>query len=252
MTRLLDGDSLLYMTTCACEVDIRWTEDIHTLHLDQGDVKDMLFGILERQEQATGDPDLIMCFTDNPTFRHELHQDYKANRLGKRKPLGYRDIREWMIDTFPSRVMPGLEADDVMGLLATDGSVANPLMVSPDKDMRTIPGRLLAKEEIETITPHQADRAWMLQTLTGDTSDNYQGLKGVGPVGAEKILGSAAVLKDMWPKVVAAYQKAGLTINDAIFNARLARILRDGDYDYRAGRVRLWDPTADPSLASNG
>jgi DNA polymerase-1 len=252
MTKLCDADYLLHSSCSACEADIRWTEDIHTLHLDQGDVKDLIGTMLDRYEQITGDSDVVMCFSDYPTFRHEEHQDYKANRVGRRKPLGYRDLRMWMMDNFESRVLPGLEADDVMGLLSTNGTVDSPVIVSPDKDMRTIPGRLLAKDEVELITQWQADRAWMMQTLTGDSSDNYPGLKGVGPKGAEKILGDSVTLKDMWPKVVAAFQKAGLTLNDAVLNARLARILRDGDYDLKAGRVLLWDPSTDPCLTTNG
>lgn len=251
MTRINDGDYLLYFACSACEADIRWTEDIHTLHLDQGDVKDLLFTMLERQEQITGDPDVLICFSDYPTFRHQEYQEYKANRAGRRKPLGYMDMRQWMMQTFNSRVMPGLEADDVMGILATNGTVPSPIIVSPDKDMRTIPGRLLARDEVEEISQWQADRTWMTQTLTGDTSDNYPGVKGVGPKGAEKILGDSILLKDMWPKVVQAFTKAGLTLSDAVLNARLARILRDGDYDLTAGRVRLWDPSTDPYLSTN-
>ena len=46
----------------------------------------------------------------------------------------------------------------------------------------------------------------------------------------------------MWNKVVAAYEKKGQTVGDALMTARLARILREGDYDYSTGEVKLWNP----------
>jgi len=248
MTLLIDADYLLHSSCAACETDVRWSQDIHTLHLDEGEVKELICLSLDRYREMTGHSGVIMCFSDYPTFRHEEHQDYKANRINKRKPLGYKDLRNWLSSAYISSTMPGLEADDVMGLLATGTQVDEPVMVSPDKDMRTVPGLLLAKEELEVVTLLEANRTWMKQTLTGDSGDNYSGVKGVGPVAAEKILGDAVTLRQMWPKVVAAYQKSGLTFKDAILNARLARILRHGDYDYEAGRVRLWDPASEPSL----
>ena len=46
----------------------------------------------------------------------------------------------------------------------------------------------------------------------------------------------------MWKKVTEAYQKKGQTIKEAILTARLARILREGDYNYTTGEVKLWNP----------
>lgn len=252
MTLLIDADWLIHSGCAACECDIKWDDCIHTLHLDEGDVKDFIAMRLDFWRSVTGHGQVVMCFSDYPTFRHDLHQDYKANRIGKRKPLGLRDLRRWAQDNYESRTHMGLEADDVMGLLATNGSCREPVMVSIDKDMRTVPGSLLAGEVVETVTTAEANRTWMKQALTGDTSDNYPGLKGVGPVKAEQILGSASSLPDMWDKVVAAYQKAGFTLADALFNARMARILRHGDYDFTTGRVSLWDPDCDPAMKANG
>lgn len=252
MTLLIDADWLVHSACAACECDIRWDEWINTLHLEQADVKDFISMRLSHWRDVTSDGQVVMCFSDYPTFRHDLHQEYKANRVGKRKPLGMRDIRHWVEQNYECRTCVGLEADDVMGLLATNGSYANPVIVSIDKDMRTVPCSLLANEEVETIHPMQAHRTWMMQALTGDSTDNYSGLKGVGPVSAAKILGEAGTLPEMWDKVVAAYQKAGLTLADALFNARMARILRHGDYDFHTGEIRLWDPDRDPAMKTNG
>jgi hypothetical protein len=69
----------------------------------------------------------------------------------------------------------------------------------------------------------------MYQTLVGDTADGYRGCPKVGPVKAEKILdttvwsdgGKCADVYPMWPRVVAAYEKASLTEDDALVQARL-------------------------------
>ncbi len=244
MTLLIDGDWIAYVGCSANEQDIRWTDTIHTLHSDEGDVKNTIVTMLESYQAIADDDAVIICLSSYPTFRHEEFPDYKSNRLGKRKPLCLSAIRQWMEDAYPSVVKPMLEADDCMGLLATDGSVPDPVIVSIDKDMRTVPCRLLANQTIETINEIDADRAWMSQALTGDSTDGYKGVKGVGPVGANKILGDLITVQEMWPKVVGAYLKAGLQTADAIRTARLARILRAGDYDEQSRSVKLWVPPA--------
>ena len=248
MTLLVDADWLIHSACAACECDIRWDEWIHTLHLEQGDVKDYVASRLSFWKDLTSDNDVVMCFSDYPTFRHEVYQGYKANRMGKRKPLGLRDIRLWVESNYECRSCIGLEADDVIGLFATGGQYRDPIVVSIDKDMRTIPCRLLAKDDVEVVHPVDANRSWMLQVLTGDTSDGYPGLKGYGPVTAAKALDGALSLPDLWQRVLAAYKKAGLTYSDALRTARLARILRHGDYDFNSSEVKLWDPDQDPVM----
>lgn len=243
MTLLIDADWLIYSACAACECDIRWDEWIHTLHLEQADVRDYISSRLAMWKELTNDKQVVMCFSDYPTFRHTIYADYKANRIGKRKPLGLRDVRVWVESNYETRTLVGLEGDDVLGLLATNGSYPSPVIVSPDKDMRTVPCQLLAGTEVETITPKDAFRHWMTQALTGDQTDNYKGLKGCGAVMANKILGEEQEELPMWTSVVRAYQKAGQTYADALLNARLARILRHGDYDFRSGEVTLWDPS---------
>lgn len=252
MTLLIDADWLIHSACAACECDIRWDEWVNTLHLEQGDVKDFITMRLDYWRELTRHDHMVMCFSDYPTFRHQIHQEYKANRIGKRKPLGLRDIRQWVQSQYESRTCVGLEADDTMGILATGGLYPNPIIVSIDKDMRTVPCSLLAGDQVETVTPLEANRNWMKQTLTGDTSDNYPGIKGVGPVTAEKMLGPASNLPEMWDTVVAAYQKAGKTMVDALTNARMARILRHGDYDFHSGEIQLWDPDRDPAMKTDG
>ena len=135
-----------------------------------------------------------------------------------------------------------LEGDDVLGILATSKEFNDPIIVSPDKDMRTVPCKLLAGDDLELITKRQADRNWMIQALTGDNTDNYKGISGVGSVTANKILGETKTLNDMWDIVVKEYEKKSGGYKEALLTARLSRILRTGDYNIQSKKIKLWKP----------
>lgn len=151
----------------------------------------------------------------------------------------FAEVRELAEAKWPSYKYPGLEADDVLGIWATRGGI-DPIIVSDDKDLKTIPGKLYRQGELEEIDPVFADYYWLSQTLTGDTADGYPGCPGIGAVKAEKVLKGCK--GTMWEAVVEAYEKAGLTAEDALIQARLARILRASDWDATKKEVILWTP----------
>jgi len=187
--------------------------------------------------------DIIMCFTSYPTFRHEIFPEYKIHRIGRRKPLALRSVINNCKKIYDCVSYPNLEGDDVLGLLATNGQYKNPIIVSVDKDMRTIPCKLIAAEEVEHITEKKANRHWFEMSIAGDSTDGIVGVKGTGMVTATKLLADTPDTIDaLWSKVAETYTKKGYTLADAILNARLTRILREGDYDYNTGEVKLWQP----------
>jgi DNA polymerase-1 len=73
----------------------------------------------------------------------------------------------------------------------------------------------------------------------GDSTDGFGGLKGCGPRTAEKLLEKNGAT---WSTVVDAYKAKGQTAEDALLTARLARILRHGDYNKETNEVKLWQP----------
>ena len=191
------------------------------------------------EEQLPPFKKLVIAFSDSVNFRKSVCPLYKHKRGVK--PVMYRPFVGWIKENHHTIVAPTLEADDVMGIL---GSGEGYTMISEDKDLKTIAGRHYdLNEQIEfVIDPFTADYFWMTQTLTGDAVDGYKGLPGTGPAGAEKILKGASTLPEMWTRVVEAYTAKGLTKDDALQQARLARILRDGDYDWNTNKVTLWKP----------
>ena len=243
MTLLIDADMLVYTACCSSEFDCKFNEYHHVLLSDECAALDYIAAKLEEYQSITGDRGkIIMCFSDYPTFRHDVYNEYKANRIGKRKPLAFKDVAEAVRRYHDVAVYPNLEADDVMGILATEEVHPTRVIVSGDKDMKTIPCILLRNGELETISEKRADRNWMISVLTGDRIDNIQGLPGVGPKTAEKILGDSDTLSDMWDKVVTAYEKKKLSYTSALQSARLTRILRHGEYNKATHKVTLWEP----------
>ena len=244
MTLLIDADWLIYNSCCACEQDTRWTEHEHTLHSDERDIMNLIDSRIDVYKTIAGEKhDIVMCFTSYPTFRHEIFPEYKIHRIGKRKPLALRSVINNCKKIYDCVSYPNLEGDDVLGLLATNGQYKNPIIVSVDKDMRTIPCKLIAAEEVEHITEKKANRHWFEMSIAGDSTDGIVGVKGTGMVTATKLLADTPDTIDaLWSKVAETYTKKGYTLADAILNARLTRILREGDYDYNTGTVKLWNP----------
>jgi DNA polymerase-1 len=242
----IDGDMLLYRAAFAAEKEIRWDDDIFTVHSDFSDLKDSyimvtdcICEILDAYED-NGD-EITMVFSDRYTFRHELNLLYKAHRRDKRSPLGINDLREWACDEWKSLRVDRLEADDVLGIIGSrdpDGSV----IVSGDKDFATVPCTWynFLKDDLRKITKMEADFQHLVQTLAGDATDGYFGVPRVGLKTAEKILNKDGA---EWQTVVNTYEKAGMTEEDALLNARMAFILRDGYYNKETKEITLWTPT---------
>ena len=236
---LIDADLYLYRACAAAEEEVDWGDDLWSLQTDLKEAKAIFQRTLQEVCEALDTANFILCFSDRDNFRKEVLPSYKGGRKKVRKPCGYKAAVEWAKQTYLWHSEPLLEADDVMGILATAPD-SKGVIVSDDKDMLTLPAKLYRPQsgEHHDISVADADRAFLTQSLTGDPTDGYTGVPRVGAVTAAKILG----VRPSWSAVVAAYIKAGLTEADAIQQARCARILRFEDWDQETSTIELWEP----------
>ena len=238
---LIDGDILTYRTCWACQTQVQWEDDIVTTATNLKEVKAQADATIARWQEQLGVKQIIICFSPKggKYFRHNILESYKGTRKASQKPMGYHSLVEYLKDKYSYLQVPMLEADDTLGILATNGECSRNIIVSVDKDMLTIPCEYynMDKEVTETVDTKLADYMHLYQTLVGDSTDNYKGCPGVGPKKAADILKIPS-----WSRVVTAFEKAGLTPDDALVQARVARILRANEYNFETGEVILWEP----------
>ena len=143
--------------------------------------------------------------------REELHADYKANRVDTPEPIERQ--MPWVAKLTPSLgvpmvTVPGCEADDLIGVFAKRYAEAGEdvVIVSADKDLGQLvkPGvrqlyppptanpklgwRMMDPEAIEAKFMVRPDQIADYLALVGDSSDNIDGIAGVGPKTAAKWL----------------------------------------------------------------
>ena len=241
-TIIVDGDIVAYKSAIQSEVDTHWGNGFWTLHAEETQGKYLVVSEIEDLKEKLGADKVIVALTDKNNFRKDVLPTYKDNRKQKRKPILLSPLRKFLIDEYQAVIYPNLEADDVMGILATKPSKGeHKIICSIDKDLKQIPGHLYDGESLTKHTKKHCDWWHMVQTLTGDAVDGFSGCPSVGKVTAQKILSDKNMpLKKMWELVVKTYEKHGLFEHDAFQQARVAKILRHGDYNLKTGEVTPW------------
>ncbi|MBQ9411247.1 MAG: DNA polymerase I [Bacteroidales bacterium] len=153
------------------------------------------------------------------TFRNEMYPAYKGTRpptpqliIDALQPL--TELVEAM--NIPVVMIPGFEADDVLGSIATQnaGPALDVFMVTPDKDYGQLigphcfqlkPGK--AGSESELMGVHQLCEKWGISepsqvidmlAICGDTADNVPGVNGVGEIGAAKLIAKYGTLENIY------------------------------------------------------
>lgn len=239
-TLLIDADLFLFRASIIAEDEHDWGDDVWSLSTDLKVAKKIFTDQINGFHERLGTSEVLMCISDSINFRKTVSPTYKSNRKKSRKPVGYKAMVEWCRDTWPSHTQETLEADDVMGILGSNPKL-NTCIVSDDKDMKTIPCKLFRPNDgvLLDVSLADADLNFLSQSLCGDAMDGYSGCPKVGAVTAAKILGN----RPEWSLVEAQFIKSGLSREDAITQARLARILRHEDWDYENGKVLLWSPS---------
>ena len=220
-----------------------------------------------RKEQPTH---IAVAFDPpGPTFRHELYEQYKANReetpetIRESVPVIKEIIKAYNI---PILMKEGYEADDVIGTVsqhvAKEGVTV--LMMTPDKDYGQLVNKqaliykpkygsndfetLGVKEVMEKFDIERPEQVIDLLGLMGDKSDNIPGCPGIGEKTAKKLLkefGSIEALLENTNKLKGAVkEKIENNRDDILFSKKLATIKTDVpiDVDFESYRKREIDP----------
>ena len=233
---LIDGDIIAYKAATSAENPINWGDGLWTLHAWEPDVDARIEEQIGKLLREAPVQDCVVALSDKENYRKELVPYYKANRSNVRRPMLLKYARDYIASKYNTIIYRRLEADDVLGILGTSND--DTIIWSEDKDLQTIPAKHWINGEVVTISEEEADRMFYYQTLIGDSTDNYKGCPSVGAVSANKILDADC----SWSSVVSAFAKKGLGESVALEQARLARILRNGEYDTDTGEVKLWTP----------
>ncbi|BAQ93989.1 T7-like exonuclease [uncultured phage_MedDCM-OCT-S45-C4] len=236
MKLLIDADYIVYKSCAGAEDEINFGDDVI---LVVSKFSEALSNVQRELSKIKNNfmwdvPEMVLFFSDSVNFRKKILPSYKGHR-NRKKPCGYRRVITELSKRYKVIRIPELEADDAMGIYAT----ANPgnIIVSPDKDMRQIPGKLYNLDEVVDITPEEGYRWHLIQTMAGDQTDGYAGVPGIGIKRAVALFDEHGYT---WDTVVKAFTDKDMTEEDALINARLAKILTTNEYD---GQVIPWTPT---------
>lgn len=275
VTLLVDADIVAFKFASVNQESFNWGDDTASVHVsDMEDVKPQIDELLASWKEELKADEIIVCLScpHEENWRLSVLPSYKGNRDYANRPLLLGPIKEYLAEAYRTYSRPTLEADDVMGILSTHPKLieGKKIIVSEDKDMKTIPGWLFnprTDRKPRLITPEEADRWHLYQTLVGDATDNYKGCPGVGPSRANEFLDEPCLLvpyehefkggprkgafetrytkeptASPWEGIMSLYAKAGLSVEDALVQARVARICRHTDYDFKSKEVVLWTP----------
>ncbi len=216
----------------------------------KGEDTSILFGFTKMLLEliAKEQPTHLAVAFDPPakTFRHEAYPEYKANRSAAPELVkaALEPLQEILAAfNIPVVMIPGFEADDVIGSMATqwEDQDTQIYMVTPDKDY----GQLITKNifqykpgkaggEVEVIGKEQVcanygicepQQVIDILTIWGDSSDNVPGIRGIGEVGAKKLIGKYGSLEGILEHVCELPQKQQESINSSLEQIKMSRFL---------------------------
>lgn len=251
-TLLIDADTIAYTAALSSEFKHEWPNGAVTVEANVEESFEYFQKAIEGLKETFETGRVKIALTGLTNFRKTVLPSYKANR--GTKPVCLQQLKELAVERMGAVIKPLIEADDTVGIWATHPTLIKDekIVVSIDKDLRTIPGTLSRGDGmLFKISMSEANYYFLRQVLTGDSTDQYKGCPGIGPVKADTILGPFMVqgkfaARDAWDAVVAAYEKSGLTASDALVQARVARILRAKDYNFKTKEPILWTPPSTP------
>ncbi len=236
-------------------------------HAIYGFIKTLLRHV--REGLKKGDGAVIVVF-DPPvkTFRHEMFAEYKAGRAETPDdlPKQIQRIKEIVDAMGITRLeTPGFEADDLIGTIAkkAESEGVDSYILTSDRDAYQLLSdkiRVIASDD-KFVTP--ADvlakygvtvEQWVdYRALTGDSSDNIPGAKGIGPKGAQKLLETNGTLQHILDNLDTAepkkeVQKVRDSLENVVFSQQLSRIVTNIPLELDLAAVNQFVPNTDRLL----
>lgn len=191
---IIDADTICYMAAGACQKKNDQGEiELEPVSFAYSNAKNKIQQILK----VTDCKDYKLYLTasnDTTSFRLKTYPEYKANRIGKDKPIYLPEVRQYLIDHWQAIVVSGIEADDAVcmeqytlydkrfleGIFILDLLEDHPaVLCGIDKDLDQIPGwhYNYNKDYMYHVEPLEALKSQYLQLLTGDVADNIPRVK---------------------------------------------------------------------------
>ena len=208
---LIDGSAYIYRAYHA----------IRSLTNSKGLPTNAVFGFTRMLIKLIEDrsPEYVVMFFDakGPTFRHELYQDYKANRPPMPEDLSIqipyiKEITHGF--NIPVIEMQGFEADDLIGTFKCRAEKAGffVVMVTGDKDFvqlvtdNAVIWDPMKEKTIDINTVRDdfgVDPYQMIDVmaLSGDASDNIPGVPGIGPKTALSLIKTFKTVERLYESV---------------------------------------------------
>ena len=207
----------------------------------------------------------VIFDTPEPTFRHALSPIYKGDRpsmpseLSEQIPYLHALIRALGI---PLHMLPGAEADDIIGTLAKRAEAAGHqvLISTGDKDMAQLVTDKVTLEDSFKDKPMDVngviekfgvrpDQMIDYLTLMGDASDGIRGVPGVGAKTAAKLLNEYGSIGGILENVDNIKGKVGQNLKDNVegiaLDHQLASIVIDLDLNITYDDLKLTDPNVE-------
>lgn len=229
---LLDGMALAYRAHFAfIKSRLKNSEGIAT-----GPILGFANSLVKLLEEEEPSHIAVAWDTHAPTFRHEIDEQYKANRPPQPDELkvGIPLIKE-MVDGFGivNIEQDGFEADDIIGTIAYNAKEedVDVFLVTPDKDFMQLVDNhitmvkpdnknggfnLIDREGVKDYFGVYPDKVIDVLAIIGDTSDNILGVPGIGKKGAPALIskyGSLEKAIEDAPNMKSKRNRVGLTEN---------------------------------------
>lgn len=212
---LIDADFLVYRVSFA---DPEGPNDRVCYHLTEF-LQDVVYRILKCDDYKA-------WITGKNNFRYEVakHVPYKDNRKNAAKPPHYDVLREHLVK-LGAEVTDGDEADDAVARESVKGGC---WIVHVDKDLDQLEGWHYnpVKDERYYISKFDGLKNFYKQMLTGDRTDNIEGVRGIGPVKANKLLKDCKTEQELYEVVCKVYDDNGMESSRILENANLLWLRR--------------------------